>query len=143
MMMMMMMMMMMFDLETVCREHAFQHQYKRQESPQNLCMCCAMLWLGNHTVLVSASQSCSQTMLLSWTSRVQPFSALLQGRAASVRLAFNSTMAPKRKAAVAPAKTEAPAAKKTKAPKKANAEKSATPAATSDGRKLSLIIEAW
>lgn len=60
-----------------------------------------------------------------------------------LRAVASASMAPKRKAASA-AKTEGAAAvKKTRAPKKAPTEKIAPAAAESDGRKLSLIIEAW
>ena len=90
-----------------------------------------------------AFRSCWHTMLLSWASKVQPLSALVQDRAVSARSAYRTAMAPKRKAATASAKGEALAVKKTKAPKKAEAERIAVPAATSDGTKLSLIIEAW
>jgi hypothetical protein len=51
-------------------------------------------------------------------------------------------MAPKRKATSA-AKADKPAPKKTKAPRKAEAGKAEPVATASDGRKLSLIIEAW
>jgi len=51
-------------------------------------------------------------------------------------------MAPKRKAANA-VKAEKPAVKKTKTRKMEEDKKVAAAAATSDGSKLSLIIEAW
>lgn len=53
-----------------------------------------------------------------------------------------AAMAPKRKAANA-VKAEKPAVKKTKLPKMEEDKKVAAAAATSDGSKLSLIIEAW
>ena len=53
-----------------------------------------------------------------------------------------AAMAPKRKAATA-VKAEKPAVKKTKTPKKEEDKKVAAAVSTSDGSKLSLIIEAW
>ena len=108
----------------------------------------AVLCFGHVTWLMCpplalAFRSCWHIMLLSWTSRVHLSSTILQDRAVSARPTFRTAMAPKRKTATASAKAEAPAVKKTKAPKKAEAEKAAGPAVTSDGTKLSLIIEAW
>lgn len=60
-----------------------------------------------------------------------------------LRAAACASMAPKRKAAPAAKTDEAAVVKKTRAPKKAPAEKVAPAASESEGRKLSLIIEAW
>ena len=106
-------------------------------------LCCALALLA--WVLLGSQSACHHIRMLRSPNnfnRASELSASWKGLHC-LRAVACASMAPKRKAALAAKTEEAAAVKKTRAPKKAQTEKVVPAAANSDGRKLSLIIEAW